>query len=253
MALEQQRLPWAPLPPAPHEIFVGFRSCGHVVAISGEPPNSTEWKKFGVVRIEKLNAWQYRKTIGHCPCQPLPGEERMTVVKGPPPMQPAPEGTWRAVCVDEVDRGEQPSKFGPRAMVMLVFEIEELNPKMKNQPYLVFANMGASLGKKANLRKFLQAWRGQKFSDEEIEKGFDLEKLVGACCQLQIVHNHADTGEIYANIESVMPLAKGQEKLKPSGTYTRYKDRKDNSGPARGEPAPLDDDGFPIDNSDIPF
>lgn len=164
----------------------------------------------------------------------------MAIVKGSIPQEPAPEGTFRAVCVDEHDLGEIEGKFGKRQKVLLVWELEELNPKNENKPFLVFQRFGASIGRKSTLGKFLESWRGQKFTPEDMKNGFDLERVVGAPCQVQIAHNHTDDGSVYANIAAIMPIAKSMEKLKPHGSYVRMRDRNDAAAATRG-PDPDDD------------
>jgi hypothetical protein len=67
-----------------------------------------------------------------------------------------------------------------------------------------------SLNEKANLRKDLESWRGKAFSDAEIENGFDIEKLIGANCYLNIAQN--DKGK--SVISAINPLPKGMEKLR---------------------------------------
>ena len=74
-----------------------------------------------------------------------------------------------------------------------------------------------SLGEKANLRKFLESWRGRKFTSEEL-KGFGIEKLLGANCVLNIVHT--DRG--YDRIASVMPLMRGVTKLQPENPLLAF-------------------------------
>lgn len=167
----------------------------------------------------------------------------MGVVKGGEPIDPAPEGTYRAVCVDNYTKQKVATKYGEKDMEQFVFEIEELNPKNENRPYLVFARFTSSIGPKASLTDFLESWRGQKFTKEDRKAGFDCERVVGACCQVQIVHNHKDDGEVYANIKSIMPLARGMEKLKPSGKYERMKDRNGQAAAAASEP---EDDDLPF-------
>ena len=94
---------------------------------------------------------------------------------------PTPEGLWPAVCVDVVDLGMQETPWGPKQKVELYWEIEELDPK--GVRFTVRTRYTASLNDKANLRKQLEAWRGRKFTAQEL-KGFDLEVLVGVNCQL---------------------------------------------------------------------
>lgn len=241
-------MPWAPSsapPSGPTEIWVGLCARGHVVAMSETTPDGTAWRRDGAVRIERMSYWDFHKAKGQCSCSEVNHgrEANVTVVKAPV-YYPAPEGTWRAVCVDEVDLGDVKSAYGPRAMIQLTWEIEELNPRQENRPYLVIQRFGATLSSKGNLIKFLEAWRGRKFNADEL-KGFDLDKLVGAPCQMQIVHKHSDSGDVFANIASIMPIARGMEALKPSGKYTRKKDRKD--GDAH------ETDAAPVGDTDIPF
>jgi hypothetical protein len=80
-----------------------------------------------------------------------------------------------------------------------------------------------SLNEKATLRKHLEAWRGKLFTPAELE-GFDLENLLGANCQLQVIHNLSDQGRTFANIQAIVPLGKGMTKLRPVD-YVRMKDR----------------------------
>lgn len=160
----------------------------------------------------------------------------MTVVKdNKKEYDPAPEGLHQAVCVDEIDVGMQDSPWGQIHKIELRWQIEEINPK-NGKPYLVVARYTASLNKKSNLCKHLEAWRGRKFTPEEKE-GFDLANLIGVNCQLQIEHNVTENGT-YANIQAIVPVRKGMEKLQPID-YERVKDRKDgnNNGQERYEPA----------------
>jgi hypothetical protein len=77
-----------------------------------------------------------------------------------------------------------------------------------------------SLHEKANLRRELETWRGKKFTAEEGE-GFDLEKLLGANCQLQVIHNEKDDGTVYANVQAIVPAGRGLEKLSIPPDYVR--------------------------------
>lgn len=141
--------------------------------------------------------------------------------------QKAPEGLHGAVCVDVVDLGIVDGPYGKKAMVKLAWQIEEVNEETK-KPFTVQRRYGNSLNDKATLRKDLETWRGKKFTKEELA-GFDLEKLLGANCQLQIVHNVTDDGSTYANVHAIVPAAKGSQKLVSQG-YVREKDR-----PAEGQ------------------
>lgn len=136
---------------------------------------------------------------------------------------PAPEGLWQAVCVDVVDQGMQTSQWGESHRVQIRWQLEGDDPK-SGKPYMAVRGFRLSLHEKSSLRPMLEAWRGRKFTPEELE-GFDLEKLIGANCQVQIIHNIKDGGSVYANVQAVVPAAKGVAKLSMRGDYIRVKDR----------------------------
>jgi hypothetical protein len=155
---------------------------------------------------------------------------------------PAPEGLHPAVCCDVVDLGLQPTPWGEKEKVEIRWQIEEVNPDNDNKPFDVRKRFTLSLHEKANLRSTLETWRGQKFSDEELE-GFDLEKLVGVNCQVQIIHNIKDDNT-YANVQAVVPAAKGAVKLRVRD-YVRQIDRDDRKRLAGEE--------YQAHSSDVPF
>ena len=62
---------------------------------------------------------------------------------------------------------------------------------------------------KSNLIKDLQSWRGKPFSEDEI-KAFDITKLLGVPCMLNIIHSKVKTsGKEYTSIASISGLPKG--------------------------------------------
>jgi hypothetical protein len=83
------------------------------------------------------------------------------------------------------------------------------------KPRVIGKEYTLSLGKKATLRAALQSWRGRPFTEEEL-KGFELSKLLGANCLINVIHKTSDDGsKTYARIEGLMPLPKGMPVLKP--------------------------------------
>jgi hypothetical protein len=173
--------------------------------------------------------------------------------------QPAPEGTHQAVCVDVVDKGMLETTWqgvvSKKHKIDVAWQIAE--DRDDGKPFLVFKRYTLSLGEKANLRKDLESWRGKKFTREE-ESGFDVEKLIGANCLLNILHN-VSGDKTYANVQAVAPLIKGMAKI-AAREYVRVQDRPaDANGhgkvaaPADEPPPPGDEDfgGTYID--DIPF
>jgi len=138
---------------------------------------------------------------------------------------PAPEGVHVAVCCDvwEPWTEERREDWGGGLVdkTRLVWLIEEINPKT-GRPFEVSQIYTLSLHPKAKLCQQLEAWRGKTFTDEE-RRGFDVEKLIGVPCQVQVVHRITDGGT-YANVQTVIPLGKNQTRLSVNG-YVRRKDR----------------------------
>ena len=78
------------------------------------------------------------------------------------------------------------------------------------QPLVFDKEYTLSLKDKANLRIMLTSWRGKAFTEDEA-KAFDITKLIGAPCLLNLTHkpSKADVTKIYEEISSVSPLMKG--------------------------------------------
>lgn len=134
---------------------------------------------------------------------------------------PIPAGVHPAVCTSVIDLGTQDPgnpKFRPSRKVLVSWELpyETINIEGKDIPRSISCEYTLSIGKKATLRAVLESWRGRPFTPEELE-GFDVAKLIGANCQLNVVHKPgvADPTKVYARIQSVIPLSKGQAKATP--------------------------------------
>ena len=130
-----------------------------------------------------------------------------------------PEGVYHAVCFGVVDLGHQHNKkydnWGRKILIEWELPTERIDIKeddrVVSKPRAISRRFGLSLGTKSHLRPFLESWRGKKFSFDELV-GFDLKNLIGVNCMLQVLHNDYE-GKTYANVQTVMPLAKGVEKL----------------------------------------
>jgi len=120
-------------------------------------------------------------------------------------------GTHAARCIGIIDLGTQEGEWQGeptrRNQVIvrweLPFETEEFDGVTK--PLIVSKFYTNSLNEKATLRKDLESWRSKPFTAEEMLKGFDLENIIGKCCQLSIVHT--DKGK--AKVVGVSAMAKG--------------------------------------------
>lgn len=155
---------------------------------------------------------------------------------------PAPAGTHAAVCCDVRDLGVLETtwqgKTKKQHKVLISWQIDEARDDGK--PYLVSKRYTLSLFEQARLRKDLEAWRGQAFTDAE-QKQFDIETVIGKGCLLNVVH--ADSGgNTYANVAGVMALPKNMH-APAVRDYVRFVDREPDhlTAPADDhEPPPFD-------------
>jgi hypothetical protein len=126
-----------------------------------------------------------------------------------------PADTHHAVCYGVIDLGTQlNAKFNTsQHKCMLLWELP--NARMESgKPFAVSRMYTVSLADKAHLRQHLQAWRGRPFTEEELN-GFEIKKILGANCLVQVIHNKS--GErTYANVEAVMALPKGINSMPPA-------------------------------------
>jgi hypothetical protein len=116
-----------------------------------------------------------------------------------------PEGAYIARCIKLIDMGTQTTtgQYGTKSQRKIMIQWELLDDEVKmsdDRPFAVTQFYTASLHEKAQLRKDLEAWRGKKFTEDELE-GFDLKNVLGTYCQVQIVHS-ADGN--YANLNAIM-------------------------------------------------
>lgn len=164
---------------------------------------------------------------------------------------PAPPGLHHSVCVDVVELGMVEGKFGKKHRVQLRWQTKATMDDGK--PYLVVKGYGATLHPKGNLRPDLESWRGRPFTEDEAVE-FDLEKLLGANCQLNVIHNTQD-GNTYANVLSIVPAPSVLGKV-VARDYTRECNRPGYKAPVveddKAEPGTHD--GPPAEaEDDIPF
>lgn len=124
-------------------------------------------------------------------------------------IEPVPAGLHASACVGVYDVGTQHSDlYGKDSRkVIIQWELPEL-PPLDAGPRMLSRRFTMSLNAKANLRAFLEGWRGRKFTEAELA-GFDLSKLLGAPCMLQVMHDE-NGGKTYANISAAIPMPKGQ-------------------------------------------
>jgi len=157
-------------------------------------------------------------------------------------LEPSPEGLHHAVCVDVVDLGLQDTPWGPKPKLQLTWELDLVNEK-GGRRFVVARWFGANLSEKGHLRPFLEAWRGRKFTKEELA-GFDPEVLVGVNCQVQVVHKIKDNGDVSAQVQAIVGAPKGVPTIRPSLEFVRVKDRTQH---------PTTEGSGQAEESDVPF
>jgi len=129
-----------------------------------------------------------------------------------------PAGTYVARCYSVVHLGHVTQKYmGEEKVVDLVrftwelpTELRCFNQDKGMQPCAISKEMTFSLNEKSNLRAMLNAWRGKALTEEEA-KAFDLAKLIGAPCMINLIHqpSKANPEKVYERIAAVMPMMKG--------------------------------------------
>lgn len=178
-----------------------------------------------------------------------------------------PEGQFVGQCVDVVDLGERVEEFAgqlPKVVqkCALVFRTGEKNDDTGE--YIdISREFTVSMGDKANMRKFLEQWRGKPYDDASIKQGVPIHKLTGNYGLLTVAHKQSGGGRTYANIAACVGVPKQMQ-----GALTAYDDyeradfwakRKEEYAEGvrkfRGELATQGSDNIPAhdDSDDLPF
>ena len=142
---------------------------------------------------------------------------------------PLDAGVYHAVTYAIVDLGTQFSQlFGVEQKKLWVcwelpeerVDIEEDGQKV-NKPRVISNFYTQSLHEKSNLRGHLESWRGRAFTERELA-GFDISKLFGVNCQINVIHKTNQKGQTKAVIGSIMPLSKKMPKLEAENDYVYF-------------------------------
>lgn len=145
--------------------------------------------------------------------------------------EPIASGSYPARCYSIIHIGTiEETILGTTKKLNKVRITWEMPTEMKvfkeengEQPQVLSKEFTLSLHEKATLRNFLKNWRGKDFTDEEA-KAFDIEKLVGAPCMINITHKKSKDGnKTYAEIGSISPMPKGMicgQQINPSFIFT---------------------------------
>ena len=137
--------------------------------------------------------------------------------------EPIAEGTHTAVCDTIIDLGKQVGleEFGgkvvPKVWIgwLVTDEVDE-NGGMKEKH--IGRIYTASLDKKSNLRKDLEAWRGKPFTEEELA-GFDMDNLLGTGCMITVAHEQKGD-KTREQIKGIVALPRGMKLEKPENVIS---------------------------------
>ncbi len=129
-----------------------------------------------------------------------------------------PAGNYVARCYRMIEIGTIPNEYMGETKMLhkvrigweLPLELKVFKEENGEQPMVIDKEYTLSLGDKANLRADLKSWRGKDFTAEEID-AFDITKLIGAPCMLNIIHVNGkkDATKVYQQISGITPLPKG--------------------------------------------
>lgn len=138
--------------------------------------------------------------------------------------KPHPEGQFVAQCVDTIDLGEKVEKYQDQPArlthkCVLVFRTGQVNQET-GEAQDIAREFTVSMGEKANLRAFLESWRGKKYTEEQVEEGVPLHKLANQFALISVGHNKGANGKTYANIVTVAGVPEMMRKALP--TFAGY-------------------------------
>lgn len=136
------------------------------------------------------------------------------------PRELIPAGNYIARCyqmieigtVTEIVMGQPKTLKKVRIGWELPEETRVFRQENGEQPLVISKEYTLSMNEKSNLRKDLKSWRGKDFTEEEA-KSFDITKLLGQPCMLNIIHNpsKSDPTKIYEQISGITSIPKGMK------------------------------------------
>ena len=145
---------------------------------------------------------------------------------------PETDGPIKAVLVDVTELKKRMTQYGEKEEFRLVFETEVMDEENDRRFCIWSRGYTPSLNEKAALRKDLKKMMGRDLTSAELGE-FDLEAMIGHGVKLIIQHETKED-RTYANISFMAP-DRDKTTLKPSGKYTRIRDREVVDGEAGSE------------------
>jgi hypothetical protein len=141
-----------------------------------------------------------------------------------------PQGVFIGRCYSLIDLGTQLTngQYGEKLQhkIRIAWELfgedEQGAPLTvdvdgKEMPMTISKSYTVSLHEKAGLRRDLAAWRGRDFTEEEA-KAFDVSKLLGAFCMINVTTSETN-GKTYSNVNGITPLPGALKNSKPAPVH----------------------------------
>ena len=145
-----------------------------------------------------------------------------------------PSGAFIGRCYSLIDLGTQlvnsPDGEKLKHRIQLGWELfgedDQGSPLTVNidgheMPMTIKKSYTVSMHEKAGLRKDLAAWRGKDFTEDEA-KAFDVSKLLGAYCMVNVTTNDKG-GKTYSNVAGLTPLPGALRASKPAPVHADQK------------------------------
>lgn len=134
------------------------------------------------------------------------------------PRELIPAGNYLARCYQMIELGtivetiNGKTSENPKVRIgwELPTELKVFNPDRGAQPLVIDQEYNLYMNEKANLRKMLASWRSKDFAEEEA-KNFDISKLLGVPCMLNIIHKpkKSDPSSFYQTIAGITAVPRG--------------------------------------------
>ena len=141
-----------------------------------------------------------------------------------------PQGVFIGRCFSLIDLGTQHTsgQYGDKFQHKIrigweLFGEDEAGAPLtidvdgKQMPLTISKSYTVSLHEKAGLRKDLAAWRGKDFTEEEA-RAFDVSKLIGAYCMVNVTISETN-GTVYSNVGGLTPLPGALKNAKPAPVH----------------------------------
>lgn len=142
-----------------------------------------------------------------------------------------PPGAYIGRCYSLIDLGTQTSQGGQYAgksahKIRIGWELfgeDEAGQPLTvdvngvQMPMTITKSYTMSLHEKSGLRKDLAAWRGRDFTEEEA-RGFDVSKLMGAYCMVNVT-TQENNGKTYTNVAGLTPLPGALKNARPAPVH----------------------------------